>query len=239
MGKILSVTVLGLFLVACSGQVIPLPIITPISTPSPLPAILSPTPPFIPSPTSTVIILSATPTFPETPTPTQTITSTLTTTSTPISTLTSTTTSTSTATNTSVFNDTPTITPSQPTELTLDILGCNTSLDILHQMGEVTNVYPVVRNYTGNNLTNVCSTLSASDEARVHPDKTACVAAVPAGFQVTLKLTVDTATGQDTAIQVVVSTAEGDSTSIARSSCQAIGLPGWVPDKVGVFEPVP
>jgi hypothetical protein len=123
--------------------------------------------------------------------------------------------------------------------LTVDILGCNTSLDILHQMGEVTNVYPVVRNYTGKNLTNVCSTLSASDEARVHPDKTVCVAALPGGFQVTLKLTVDTGAGQDTAIQVVVNTSEGVRASIARSSCQAIGLPGWVPDNVGVFEPVP
>ena len=106
-------------------------------------------------------------------------------------------------------------------------------------MGEVTNAYPVVRNNTGNTLTNVCATLLASDEARIHPDKTACITALPAGFQVTLKLTVDTGTGQDTAIQVNVSTTEGNSATAARSSCRAIGLPGWLPDKVGMVEPIP
>ena len=118
----------------------------------------------------------------------------------------------------------------------MDILGCNTSLDILHQMGEVTNAYPVVRNYTGNNLTKVCATLSASDEARIHPDKIACVAELPAGYQATLKLTVDTGVGLDTAIQVVVNTNEGLSTAASRSSCRDIGLPGWLPDKAGVIE---
>jgi hypothetical protein len=106
-------------------------------------------------------------------------------------------------------------------------------------MGEVTNAYPVIQNYSGNNLTNVCATLSATDEARVHPDKTACVAELPAGYQVTLKLTVDTQVGQDTAINVVVNTNEGFSAAVSRSSCRDIGLPGWVPGKVGVIEPIP
>ena len=65
--------------------------------------------------------------------------------------------------------------------MTLNILGCKTSLDILHLMGEVTNAYPFLRNYTGQDLTNAWVTLSASDMARFHPDKTACVAALPAG----------------------------------------------------------
>jgi hypothetical protein len=121
----------------------------------------------------------------------------------------------------------------------MDILGCNTSLDILHQMGEVTNAYPVIRNLTSNNLTNVCATLSASDEARVHPDKTACVVALPAGYQVTLKLTVDTGSGQDTSIQIIVNTSEGLGASVSRPSCRDIGLPGWVPDIIGVVEPIP
>jgi hypothetical protein len=120
----------------------------------------------------------------------------------------------------------------------LDILGCDTSIDLVHQMGEVTNAYPVIRNSTGKNLTNVCATLSASDEARVHPDKTACVAALPGGYQVTLKLTVDTGAGQDTTIQVVVTTNEGVNASASLSSCRDIGLPGWLPDRVGVIEPI-
>jgi hypothetical protein len=106
-------------------------------------------------------------------------------------------------------------------------------------MGEVTNAYPVVQNFSENTLTNVCATLSATDEARVHTDKTACVATLPAGYQVILKLTVDTGAGQDTAIQVVANTSEGLGASVSRPSCLDIGLLGWLPDKVGVIEPIP
>jgi hypothetical protein len=122
--------------------------------------------------------------------------------------------------------------------LSLEILGCNTSLDILHQMGEVTNAYPIVRNFSNQNMTNVCATLSASDEARVHPDKTVCTVMLPAGYQITLKLTVDTGTGEDTAIQVVASTTGGLSATVSRTSCLDIGLPGWLPDTVGKIEPI-
>jgi hypothetical protein len=105
-------------------------------------------------------------------------------------------------------------------------------------MGEVTNAFPVLRNTTGYNLTNVCATLSATDEARVHPNKTACISGLPAGYQVTLKLTVDTGFEQDTTIQVVVNTTEGPGASASRPSCRDIGLPGWLPDKIGVIEPI-
>jgi hypothetical protein len=106
-------------------------------------------------------------------------------------------------------------------------------------LGEVTNAYPVISNATGKSLTNVCATLSATDEARVHPDKTACVVLLPTGYQVTLKLTVDTGTGEDTAIQVVVTTNEGPGVTAIRPSCENIGLPGWLPEMVGVLRPIP
>jgi len=106
-------------------------------------------------------------------------------------------------------------------------------------MGEVTNAYPIIRNSTGSDLTNVCATLTASDEARLHPDKTSCIASLPNGFQVTLKLTVDTGFKQDTSIHVDVTSNEGVTASLTRSSCRDIGLPGWVPDKTGVVEPIP
>jgi hypothetical protein len=105
-------------------------------------------------------------------------------------------------------------------------------------MGEVTNAFPIIRNTTGQNLTNVCATLSASDEARMHPDKTACVSALPAGYQVTLKLTVDTGTGEDTSIQVIVSTNEGQGVIASHTSCQEIGMSGWLIVNVGVVEPI-
>jgi hypothetical protein len=55
-------------------------------------------------------------------------------------------------------------------------------------MGKVTNAYPEVRNYTRHNLSKDYTTLSASDEALVNPDKTACVAELPAGNQVSFKV---------------------------------------------------
>ncbi len=106
-------------------------------------------------------------------------------------------------------------------------------------MGEVTNAYPLIRNKTGNDLTNICATLSASDEGRLHPDKTSCIPSLPSHHQVALKLTVDTGFKQDTTIKVDVATNEGFNASISRSSCREVGLPGWVPSKVGRIEPVP
>lgn len=105
-------------------------------------------------------------------------------------------------------------------------------------MGEVTNAYPIIRNTTGQNLANVCATLSASDEARVHPDKTVCVADLLTGYQVTLKLTVDTGTEKDTSIQVVVSTNEGLGAIASHPSCQNVGMSGWVIVDIGVVEPI-
>jgi len=105
-------------------------------------------------------------------------------------------------------------------------------------MGEVTNAFPVIRNNTGMDLTDVCATLSASDEDRQHPDKTVCTPALPTAYQVTLKLTVDTGYKQDTYIKVDVTSQQGIVASNSRSSCRDLGLPGWVPGKVGLIEPV-
>ena len=234
MKRMVLAAMLLLWLGACTGGNIPVLITTPIVSPSPLPAILSPTPPFIPSSTSTPLIYSPSPTLGQTPsiTSTETVTSTFT----PASTSTFTPKSTFTPPSTLISTSTPTAT--LLSGLFVEIPGCNTSLDILHQMGEVTNAFPIIENSSRSLLTNVCATLSASDEARLHPDKTACVAELPTGFQVTLKLTVDTGFEQDTSIQVGVKTAEGLNASASRPSCADIGLPGWLPDKVGVIEPI-
>jgi hypothetical protein len=106
-------------------------------------------------------------------------------------------------------------------------------------LGEVTNAYPLIGNLTGVELTNVCATLSANDEARAHPDKTACIASLPGGNQVILKLTVDTGFKQNTSIRVDVTSGEGFTASLTQPSCTNIGLPGWVPDKIGVVELIP
>ena len=112
-------------------------------------------------------------------------------------------------------------------------------MDITHGLGEVTNAYVVIRNTSSLELTNVCSTLSASDEDRSHPDRTQCTSQLPSGNQIMLKLTVDTGFQEDTAIQVDVISDQGIAASSNQPSCKAIGIPGWIPEKVGVTEPIP
>jgi len=185
-----------------------IPPVTPLTYPSGTPVILSPTP--------MILMASTTATF----TPVPSVSASFT----PVPTLVPT------STQTETFPPRPAI--------GLDVLGCDTSLDLLHQMGEVTNAFPVIRNTSGQDLTNVCASLSASDEGRVHPDKTGCVPGLPSGYQVTLKLTVDTGFGNDTAIQVDVTSQEGISASVVRSSCSSIGLPEGISGDVGQVEPI-
>lgn len=149
------------------------------------------------------------------------------------------------------FTETPSITPTLATEtpsstftpvpvqaVQVDILGCNTSIDITHGMGEVTNAYVTVKN-TGNvDLPNTCALLRAIDEDREHPDKKVCVPSLPVAHQVTLKLTVDSAYRQDTAIQVDTSTNETLLLRVDRQSCTDIGIFGGAPDDTGVIKPI-
>ncbi len=191
-------------LAACNGITVPVQPPAGISSPSPSPAIRSPTLPFVPSATFTPFG-TLPPTETETPTPTFTLSP----------------------------------TPGGTSGLLLEISGCNTSLDVSHGMGEVTNAYPLLKNTTPADLTTVCATLSASDEDREHPDKTVCVDLLPAAHQVTLKLTVDTGFQEDTSIEVEVTTQKGVTATTDAPSCRDIGFPGWIPAEVGVIKPIP
>lgn len=154
-----------------------------------------------------------------------------------------------TPTNTEVPSPTiaPTFTPVTPTEtptialapaLTVDILGCNTSIDITHGMGEVTNAYATVKN-TGNvDLPNTCALLRAIDEGREHPDKKVCVPNLPVQSQVTLKLTVDSTYQEGTIIQVDASSKDTILLRVDKLSCTDIGLFGGAPSDVGVVKPI-
>jgi len=120
----------------------------------------------------------------------------------------------------------------------VEIVGCDTSLDISHQMGEVTNAYDTIRNTGDLDLTNVCAVLSASDEARRHPDKSQCIPLLPAHTEATLKLTVDTGFELDTSIQVLVTSNKGESLRVDRPSCSEIGFPN--PNlQFGIVRPIP
>ncbi|MEZ0395387.1 MAG: hypothetical protein ABWK53_03005 [Anaerolineales bacterium] len=129
---------------------------------------------------------------------------------------------------------TPTLTPTPAPALTAALIGCNTSVDLSHGMGEVTNAYATVANPGGIVLHQVCATLSASDEGRPHPDKTVCVEALANGYQVTLKLTVDTGFRVDTSIEVAVVSAEGLSAAASSPSCRDLSIFSLPPGDLGV-----
>jgi hypothetical protein len=120
----------------------------------------------------------------------------------------------------------------------VDILGCNTSIDISHGMGEVTNAYITVKNTGTTDLPNTCSLLRAIDEDREHPDKKMCITNLPAQNQVTLKLTVDSAYKEDTIIQVDTTSNEVLLLRVDKQSCKDIGLFGGAPADIGIIRPI-
>ncbi len=130
----------------------------------------------------------------------------------------------------------PTSSPSGPA-LSVQILGCNTSIDVIHGMGEVTNAFVVLRNTGGVELTNLKATLNALDEGRVHPNKTAEIPSLAVGYKVTLKLTVDSTYKEATPIQVEVTGDGGLFERLGVDSCKDIGL--LVPKPEALNTPVP
>ena len=131
--------------------------------------------------------------------------------------------------------NTPTLPPVSP-NIIVEVLGCNTSIDLTHGMGEVTNAYVTLKNNTGNDFSNLCATLNALDEGRVHPDKTVCVPSLADGQQVTLKLTVDSTYKQNTPIQVEVKSGDTLLSRIGQDSCTDIGL--FAPKPESLLTPV-
>jgi hypothetical protein len=152
---------------------------------------------------------------------------------------------------TPVNTDTPhptfTFVPAQPTEtitqaivqsVDVEILGCNTSIDILRGMGEVTNAFVKIKNTGTLDLPNMCGVLRAIDEGKEHPDKKVCITNLPVQNQITLKLTVDSTYRQDTIIQVDVTSNDLILLRVDKQSCRDISLFGGAPSNVGVIEPI-
>ena len=188
-----------LLLSACEGW--PVPTIAynpPTLEPSRTPFVMTATPVLSPAPlTATVPTSTNTPAL-ETPTPTLVEV-------TPLDTLTP-------------------VVPTAPGSLSVQILGCDTSIDITHGMGEVTNAYVTIRNATSTDLQNLCATLNALDEGRLHPDKKKCLPSLAAGFQVTFRLTVDTTYEQNTPVQVDVTSSDALLQRVGTAACTAIGV---------------
>jgi len=135
-------------------------------------------------------------------------------------------------------SDTPSATVAVPTpSISVEVLGCNTSIDVTHGMGEVTNAFVTVKN-TGNiELTNLRATLIALDEGREHPDKTVELTSLPVNYQVSIKLTVDSTYREETPIQIEI-TADSDLFQrVGANSCRDIGI--FAPNPDALNTPVP
>ena len=210
MQKITLSILLTLLLSSCNGWIIqPLPGPTPFLPSTPTPSIFTPTPVVI-----GVTSASATPGI-ATPTATTII-----------------------PTNTETSLPVPSLT-SSPTgsAISIKVLGCNTSIDITHSMGEVTNAFVTLKNTGGLELTNIKVTLFALDEGREHPDKTVELTSLPVGYQVTVKLTADSTYKQESAIQVEVISNQGTFPREGLASCRDIGI--LVPNPSALNTPIP
>jgi hypothetical protein len=106
-------------------------------------------------------------------------------------------------------------------------------------MGEVTNAYITVANTTAQDVPNACATLSALDEGRPHPNKTSCLPVLSAGYQVTLKLTVDSTYKASTPIQVELTSGNTLLFRTGQASCAAIGVVPPEGERFGTPEPIP
>ena len=122
--------------------------------------------------------------------------------------------------------------------LTITVLGCNTSIDITHGMGEVTNAYVTLKNIGDVDLTKIRATLFARDPgAQVHPDTTVELTSLSIGYQVTIKLTVDSTYQQETPIQIEVTSNQFVFPREGSASCRDIGL--LAPNPGGLRTPIP
>lgn len=207
-----------LLLTSCNGwffQASPYNPPTPFLPPTQTPAIVSPTPVVIGAATSTAVVATS---------PVLTNTPFAVITNTPFGPPT----------------DTPsaTVTVQVPvSSASVEVLGCNTSIDIMHGMGEVTNAFVTLTNTGTLELTNIRTTLIALDEGREHPDKTVELNYLPPAYEVTLKLTVDSTYQEETPIQIEVSADGGLFQRVGEGSCRDIGL--FAPNPTSLNTPVP
>ena len=104
-------------------------------------------------------------------------------------------------------------------------------------MGEVTNAFITMTNSGGVALTNMRVTLFALDEGREHPDKTIEITSLPLGYEVTLKLTVDSTYQQETPVQIEVTGDNGLFERVGSAACRDIGV--LAPNPNGLYTPVP
>jgi hypothetical protein len=221
MKKITLTFLAMLLLTSCNGwffQPSPYTPPTPFLPPTITPSILSPTPVVIGVNSATPSVATTTAVPSNTPFTAITNTPLVLATDTPLGT----------ATNTALV---PT------SDISVELLGCSTSIDVTHGMGEVTDAFVTLRN-TGNvDLTNIRATVFALDEGREHPDKTVEIAILPVNYQISIKLTADSTYREETPIQLEVAADGNLFQRIGEASCRDIGL--FAPRPESLMTPIP
>lgn len=140
------------------------------------------------------------------------------------------------STNTPVPTATQTTVP-LTASVAVELLGCSTSIDVTHGMGEVTDAYVTLSN-TGNvDITNIKATVFALDEGREHPDKTVELTILPVNYRVSIKLTADSTYREETPIQIEVTADNNLFQRIGEASCRDIGL--FAPRPESLMTPIP
>jgi hypothetical protein len=219
MKKFICIVLAAFLITSCNGwffQPSPYNAPTPFLPATNTPPIVSPTPVVISVNSATPVIATSIPVITNTPLAVFT--------DTPLPVVT----------NTSGFTETASV---PMPAVSVEVLGCNTSIDVTHGMGEVTNAFVTLKN-TGNvDLTNLKATLNALDEGRVHPDKTVELTLLPVAYEVTIKLTVDSTYREETPIQIEVTGDSGLFQRVGESSCSDIGL--LVPKPEALMTPIP
>lgn len=234
MKRFLFFSFIGMFLLSACQSMEPVTVAPNphLVTPSRPPTILTITPFLVqPSASNTSILIPS-----ETPTVTVSPAGNATATFTPAFTNTASATSSPTLTELPILSQTATSTPQV---LDVELLGCETGVDVSHAMGEVTNAYVSLINALGPEQSGVCVTLSSSDEGRAHPDKTVCIPSLPHGYMVTIKPTIDTSYKADTKISLEIGSDEGLSIKISDEVCQGIGSNKPAAQILNLIQPIP
>jgi len=129
----------------------------------------------------------------------------------------------------------PTPTPIHLPKVNIMIFTCDTGTDIFNGLGEVTNGYVMVQNVGEVDISNVRVELRANDEGKTHPDKYYELPNLPSGYQIPLRLTVDTENNVDTELEAVVSGDNNIYSTTTKSSCNRQTVDQQVVDSMGVL----
>lgn len=140
-------------------------------------------------------------------------------TNTPTSTPTPTKSLTPTPTFTSTPSPTPSSTPTPPPKLNIMIQSCDIGIDLLNNLGEVTNAYITVQNIGERDISDINMLLTANDEQKPYAKRSFTLQYLPADYEITVKLTVDTESMVDTVLTFTLDAEPEVHEKITKEGC--------------------